>query len=42
MQPRRLTEASLVVTGGRGMGNPENFKLIEDLADVRRRWRGAL
>jgi electron transfer flavoprotein alpha subunit len=29
-----LTEASLVVTGGRGMGNPENFKLIEDLADV--------
>jgi electron transfer flavoprotein alpha subunit len=29
-----LTEASVVVTGGRGMGNPENFKLIEDLADV--------
>ncbi len=29
-----LTEASLVVTGGRGMGSPENFKLIEDLADV--------
>ena len=29
-----LTEASLVVTGGRGLGNPENFKLIEDLADV--------
>jgi electron transfer flavoprotein alpha subunit len=29
-----LTEASLVVTGGRGMGTPENFKLIEDLADV--------
>jgi electron transfer flavoprotein alpha subunit len=29
-----LTEASLVVTGGRGLGNPENFKLIEGLADV--------
>ena len=29
-----LTEASLVVTGGRGMGSPENFKLIEELADV--------
>jgi electron transfer flavoprotein alpha subunit len=29
-----LTEASLVVTGGRGMGSPENFKLIEDFADV--------
>ncbi len=29
-----LTEASLVVTGGRGMGSPENFKLIEEFADV--------
>jgi electron transfer flavoprotein alpha subunit len=29
-----LTEASLVVTGGRGLGNPENFNLIEGLADV--------
>ena len=29
-----LTEASLVVTGGRGMGSPENFALIESLADV--------
>ncbi len=29
-----LTEASLVVTGGRGLGTPENFKLIEGLADV--------
>ena len=29
-----LTEASLVVTGGRGMGSPENFALIEEFADV--------
>ncbi len=29
-----LTEANVVVTGGRGMGSPENFKLVEDLADV--------
>lgn len=29
-----LTEATVVVTGGRGMGSPENFKLVEDLADV--------
>ena len=29
-----LTEATVVVTGGRGMGSPENFALIEALADV--------
>ncbi|MFN3267481.1 MAG: electron transfer flavoprotein subunit alpha/FixB family protein, partial [Deinococcales bacterium] len=29
-----LTEASLVVTGGRGLGAPEQFALIEGLADV--------
>jgi electron transfer flavoprotein alpha subunit len=29
-----LTEASVVVTGGRGLGTPENFALIEGLADV--------
>ncbi len=29
-----LTEASVVVTGGRGLGAPENFALIESLADV--------
>jgi electron transfer flavoprotein alpha subunit len=29
-----LTEASLVVTGGRGLGAPEHFALIEGLADV--------
>ena len=29
-----LTEATVVVTGGRGVGSPENFSLIENLADV--------
>lgn len=29
-----LTEADIVVAGGRGLGNPENFKLIEQLADA--------
>ncbi|MFH2011864.1 MAG: electron transfer flavoprotein subunit alpha/FixB family protein [Pseudomonadota bacterium] len=29
-----LTEAEIIVTGGRGMKGPENFKLLEDLADV--------
>ncbi len=28
-----LTEASIVVSGGRGMGGPENFALVERLAD---------
>ncbi len=28
-----LTEASIVVSGGRGMGGPENFSLVEALAD---------
>jgi electron transfer flavoprotein alpha subunit len=28
-----LTEASIVVSGGRGVGSAENFSLIEDLAD---------
>ena len=28
-----LTEASIVVSGGRGMGGPENFSLVEGLAD---------
>ncbi|WP_030164622.1 electron transfer flavoprotein subunit alpha/FixB family protein [Spirillospora albida] len=28
-----LTEAAIVVSGGRGVGGAENFKLIEDLAD---------
>ncbi|HMA46965.1 MAG TPA: electron transfer flavoprotein subunit alpha/FixB family protein [Frankiaceae bacterium] len=29
-----LTEASIVVSGGRGMGGPENFALVERLADA--------
>ncbi len=29
-----LEEASTIVSGGRGLGGPENFKLLEDLAEV--------
>lgn len=29
-----LTEANVIVSGGRGMGNGENFKLLEDLAST--------
>jgi electron transfer flavoprotein alpha subunit len=29
-----LTEADIIVSGGRGLKGPENFRLIEDLADV--------
>lgn len=29
-----LTEANIIVSGGRGMKGPENFKVLEDLADV--------
>jgi electron transfer flavoprotein alpha subunit len=29
-----VAEADIIVTGGRGMKGPENFKIIEDLAGV--------
>jgi len=29
-----ITEARIIVSGGLGMQNPENFKLLEDLAEV--------
>ena len=29
-----LTEAEIIVTGGRGLKEPKNFRLLEDLADV--------
>jgi len=29
-----LTEASIIVAGGRAMGGPENYKIIEELADT--------
>jgi electron transfer flavoprotein alpha subunit len=30
----KLEEAAVVVTGGRGMGGPENFPILHDLADL--------
>jgi len=29
-----LTEADIIVSGGRGMKNPENYKVLEELAEV--------
>jgi electron transfer flavoprotein alpha subunit len=29
-----LTEASVIVSGGRGMGGPQNYNILEELADV--------
>lgn len=34
MKGANLEEAEIIVSGGRGLGKPENFKLIEELADV--------
>ena len=33
-QSRDLTEAPRIVSGGRGMGNGENFKILEELAEA--------
>lgn len=33
-QQVKLTEADIIVSGGRGIGAPENFRLIQSLADV--------
>lgn len=29
-----LTEASIIISGGRGMGGPQNYNILEELADV--------
>ena len=29
-----LTEASIIISGGRGMGGPENYKILEELAEA--------
>ncbi len=29
-----LTEASIIISGGRGMGGPENYRILEELAEV--------
>ena len=34
LQSKDLTEASLIVSGGRGMGKADNFQLLEELAEV--------
>ena len=33
-QQVKLTEADIIVSGGRGLASPENFQLIQSLADV--------
>lgn len=33
-QVQDLSEAEIIVSGGRGMGNGENFKILEELAEV--------
>lgn len=31
---KSLDEADIIISGGRGMGTPENFKILEDLAET--------
>lgn len=31
---KSLDEADIIISGGRGMGSPENFKILEDLAET--------
>jgi len=33
-QQVNLSDADIIVSGGRGLGKPENFKLVEELADL--------
>jgi len=33
-QQVNLTDADIIVSGGRGLGKPENFKLVQELADA--------
>lgn len=34
MNDVNIEEAEIIVAGGRGMGSPENFKILEELADA--------
>ncbi len=34
MKEESITEAEIIVSGGKGLGNPEGFKLIQELANV--------
>lgn len=34
MNDVNIEEAEIIVAGGRGMGSPENFKVLEELADA--------
>jgi electron transfer flavoprotein alpha subunit len=33
-EERNITEADIIVAGGKGLGNPEGFKLLKELADA--------
>ena len=42
MNDVNIEEAEIIVAGGRGMGSPENFKVLEELADALRRFKGTI